>query len=154
MPLECEVIADVQVDTQLKEVLPRLIDRSQDIEPTIPKGAWSITVRLTDDETISRMHDEYFGDPCPTDVISFPSGEDTDAVAGHLGDIVISVNTAREQAVDAGHSTNREIAYLALHGVLHLCGGYDDRNDDERTRMLRRQTELLSQLESRLDVSL
>lgn len=142
MALRCEVYADVDVDPSLLCVLRYVIERSAVLDESVPRGEWGMTVRITDDETISEVHRHYFGVADPTDVISFPSGDDLEGTMGYLGDVLISIDTARGQANDAGHSTERELAFLALHGMLHLCG-HDDRSDAERMEMYRRQSELL-----------
>jgi probable rRNA maturation factor len=116
-------------------------------ELSIPRGDWMVVVRLTADEAIADLHARFFGDPEPTDVISFPAGDDLTAHAGTLGDIVISVETAREQAREAGHSAEREVAFLALHGLLHLCG-HDDESPVDRKHMLTRQDQVLQGFEA------
>lgn len=147
MPVVCEVIDDVGTEPETLDSLRILIERTADVEQTIPQGSWTVTFRLTDDATISQVHAQYFEDPSPTDVISFPSGDDLGHDRGHLGDVLISVETAAEYAVSEGHSTQREIEFLALHGLLHLCG-YDDQTDDDRDAMLARQSELLRLVET------
>jgi probable rRNA maturation factor len=92
------------------------------------------------DEEIACLHEQYQAIPGPTDVLSFPGD------SPYLGDIAVSAETAARQAVEAGHSSNREIAFLALHGLLHLVG-YDDRDEASRSRMLARQEELLRDFE-------
>lgn len=59
-----------------------------------------------------------------------------------LGDIVISLDKAKEQAEDYGHSLERELGFLALHGFLHLLG-YDHENEEEEKSMFNRQEEIL-----------
>lgn len=113
-----------------------------------PAGDWTLTVVLADVGRISELHRQYFDDPSPTDVISFPSGDDFSAGSGHLGDIVVCVDVAAEQAAEVGHSLQREVVFLALHGLLHVVG-YDDAIDQERERMLRLQAELLDAYEER-----
>ncbi len=92
------------------------------------------------DEEIAELHERYQGIPGPTDVLSFPGDPP------YLGDIAVSADTAAAQAREVGHSANREIAYLALHGLLHLLG-YDDLDEASRARMLARQDELLQAFE-------
>jgi probable rRNA maturation factor len=101
-----------------------------------------LTLVLVDSDQICRLHLQFFDDPSPTDVITFPLGDD-----GHLGDIVICVSVARQQAHEAGHSLGREIAFLALHGLLHLSG-HDDRDADARAAMLQLQERILLDFES------
>jgi probable rRNA maturation factor len=153
MALHCEVLADVAMEPGFAQSLRHLIERASELEESVPRGAWCVTIRITDDSTISRLHCEYFGDAEPTDVISFPSGDDVDLSSGYLGDVLISVDTARDQARIVGHSTEREVAFLALHGMLHLCG-WDDRTEADRDNMLRRQGELLDLAEGSLETRL
>ncbi|MEM1248892.1 MAG: rRNA maturation RNase YbeY [Acidobacteriota bacterium] len=90
-------------------------------------SAGTLTVRLTDDEEITRLNSSYRGKNSPTDVLSF-EGQET--VEGrHLGDIVISLPTARRQGQEEGHDLQTEVQLLALHGILH-CLGYDHESDD------------------------
>jgi probable rRNA maturation factor len=115
-------------------------------DTSLPVGEWDVTVRLTDDERIAEIHHEFFGDDSATDVISFPSGELLDASRGYLGDIVISVDTAKSNAGDVGHSADREMAFLILHGLLHLVG-HTDETPEEKRRMLERQQAILEAFE-------
>jgi probable rRNA maturation factor len=141
-------MCDPDVLFALEDDLRDLMSFAGEHEMSVPHGRWLVVVRLTGDDTIAELHARYFDDPEPTDVISFPSGADPLARTGVLGDIVISIDTAREQAADAGHSVDREVAFLALHGLLHLCG-YDDESPDERDQMLDRQEQLLREFEAR-----
>lgn len=84
--------------------------------------AESFAVRFTSDREMRRLNRDFRDKDRPTDVLSFP-GED-----GHLGDVAISVPVARRQAEAAGHSAERELRVLMLHGVLH-CLGYDHETD-------------------------
>lgn len=144
--MDVDIIADVPLRTEMPGALARLLAHAAEAEPRAPRGAWGMALRVTDDAEIAVFHGRYFGDPTPTDVISFPSGDDLAAPAGHLGDVIVSLDTARVNAATEGHALEREVAFLALHGLLHLCG-YDDAHDEERASMLRRQTELLEQYE-------
>ena len=95
-------------------------------------GAREVSVFLCGDGRMRRLNREYRGKDKATDVLSFP-GEET-----HLGDILISVPTARRQAEAAGHPVERELKTLLLHGVLH-CLGYDHETDQgEMERVERR----------------
>lgn len=97
------------------------------------------------DDEIADLHQRFMHIPGPTDVLSFPSGDPTSA-GGHLGDIAVSFDTASGQAADAGHSVGRELAYLTLHGLLHLLG-YADLGAESRARMIARQDQLLERFE-------
>lgn len=87
----------------------------------------SLAVRFTSDREMRRLNRTYRGRDDPTDVLSFPGEETRDG--RHLGDVVISVPTARRQAEAAGHTVARELRVLLLHGVLH-CLGHDHETDD------------------------
>ena len=109
-----------------------------------------LSVTFTDNEGIRAINAEYRGIDAPTDVLSFPltdyEGVDfpvADEPSGCLGDIVISLERAKEQADEFGHSLDREIAFLTVHSMLHLLG-YDHVNSDEEdAEMRRRQREIL-----------
>jgi probable rRNA maturation factor len=102
-------------------------------------GIWLCT-----NDEIADLHLRYMNVAGPTDVITFPS-DDADA-GGYLGDIAVSVETAAEQGLSARHSAEREIAFLCLHGLLHLSG-YNDLDDESRSRMIARQEDLLHEFE-------
>jgi probable rRNA maturation factor len=138
MPLHCDVVVDAGVEVGEAVTLATLLEFAADSEPALSDSRWQMTLRICDDDTIAELHGRFFADPTPTDVITFPSGEAPDAGDVYLGDVVVSVETAASQSGDAGHSPEREIAFLALHGLLHLCG-YDDTSDELRAAMHERQ---------------
>ena len=146
MALDVEVVAGVAIPDWLPEQLQQLLSAVQDWQPSVPDGRWCLTLRITDDAEISALHARFFNDASATDVISFPSGDELSAASGYLGDIVASADTAALHATDAGHSLERELAFLALHGLLHVCG-HDDRTAEERADMLELQTALLETYE-------
>ena len=92
--------------------------------------ALSISVTFVDNDTIAALNEKYRNKPTPTDVLSFPRGENgeydinEDTGCAMLGDIVISMEKAMEQAQLYGHPLQREIAFLTVHSMLHLLG-YD-----------------------------
>lgn len=103
-----------------------------------------VSVLLTDNVTIANLNHTYRGQDKPTDVLAFSQTEGTaflDESSGLLGDIVISVEQARMQALEYGHGVAREIGFLAVHGLLHLLG-YDHERPDDETRMMA-QTEAI-----------
>jgi probable rRNA maturation factor len=107
-----------------------------------------VTVLLTTDKTIRRLNRQFRRKDKATDVLSFPSlthvsKNGRDATPVILGDIAISVHTARKQAVAMGHALGAEIKVLMLHGLLHL-GGYDHETDDGE--MARREERLRAKL--------
>lgn len=109
-----------------------------------------VNILLTDDEGIHEINLAMRGVDRPTDVLSFPmfdlaEGEHPDACDPEtgrvpLGDMCISVERARAQAREYGHSFEREICYLAVHSTLHLLG-YDHMDEGERKRRMRGREE-------------
>ncbi|GGM00296.1 rRNA maturation RNase YbeY [Deinococcus aerophilus] len=82
-----------------------------------------VTVVLVGDRTIRRLKLEHWDEDAATDVLSFPTWEPGDPfMPPHLGDIVISLDTAARQAAARGHSLTREVTLLASHGLTHLVG--------------------------------
>lgn len=82
-----------------------------------------VTVVLVGDRTIRALKLEHWGEDAATDVLSFPAWEPGDPfMPPHLGDIIISLDTAARQAGARGHSLTREVALLASHGMTHLVG--------------------------------
>ena len=110
-----------------------------------------VSLMFTDDETIHEMNREYRGIDRPTDVLSFAleEGEEEEIYGGPeenlLGDIIISVETAVRQAEEYGHSVECEMAFLALHGMLHLLG-YDHMEEEERREMRAQEEAILASL--------
>ena len=115
-----------------------------------------VSVVFTDDEEIHALNREYRGVDRPTDVLSFcqnEGDEDFDDVNADfaaceeeneiLGDIVISVPTARRQAAEAGKTPEEEITLLIIHGTLHLLG-YDHAEPEEEREMFALQNEILA----------
>lgn len=108
-----------------------------------------VSVVLADDEYIHQLNRQYRGKDCPTDVLSFAlnEGEEPEILDGPeeilLGDIIISLETAARQAEEYGHSLERELAYLTVHGILHLLG-YDHMTEDEKKEMRQEEEYILS----------
>jgi len=128
---------------EIERIAGKLLEREN-----LP-GEIEISVLFTDNEGIRQLNREYRGIDTPTDVLSFPlstpeelvqAPEETEVL---LGDVVISVETAREQARQQGHSIKRESALLLTHGLLHLLG-YDHGSEEERERMRQMESEVVA----------
>jgi len=111
-----------------------------------------VSVTLVDNEAIRVINREHRDIDRATDVLSFPLGDedsfDTDPETGAilLGDIVISLERAAEQAKEYGHSYRREVAFLITHSLFHLLG-YDHVNsEDEEKLMFGKQDKVLEKL--------
>ena len=114
-------------------------------------SAGEVSVTLTDNAYIQTLNKKYRQIDRPTDVLSFAlnEGEEPQITGAPefnvLGDIVLSVERAKEQAAEYGHSLRREIAFLTVHGMLHLLG-YDHIEDTDRLEMEREQKAVMEKL--------
>ena len=115
-----------------------------------------VSVTVTDNENIRAINNEQRNIDSATDVLSFPvlefeNGEMIENAGDVfedkliLGDIVLSLERAKEQSIEFGHSFEREIGYLVCHSVLHLLG-YDHENEDEREIMRQKEEATLETL--------
>lgn len=108
-----------------------------------------VDITIVDDEEIHQLNRDYRGVDRPTDVLSFALDEDDEdepeLLEGQLhllGDIIISAETATRQAEEFGHGLEREIVYLAVHGLLHLLG-YDHMVEEDKVIMRAKEEEAL-----------
>ena len=139
------------------EVLTNEIALDKDEELAIKAAAESalcyenrsgdLTVLIDSPENIRKLNRDFRHIDRVTDVLTFPSWEGEDPLSGdgYLGDIMICFERAREQSYEYGHSLTRELAFLTVHGVLHLLG-YDHMTSDEETVMRSKQTEILNRM--------
>jgi probable rRNA maturation factor len=102
----------------------------------VGRAGTSLSVVFVRDRAMRQLNRKYRSQDRTTDVLSFAAGGDLAGAdltsfigeAAFLGDVVVSVDTASQQASEAGHSLGRELDELVMHGVLHLCG-YDHETD-------------------------
>lgn len=107
-----------------------------------------VSISFVSPEEIKLLNSQYRGIDKETDVLSFPQYESLDEMHGEiieLGDVVISKKQAEKQAIEFGHSYERELIYLFVHSILHLLG-YDHMNDEERAIMRRREEDVMTYL--------
>jgi len=128
-PLQLEIsnlynrLADPETDTV---ALFRALEASGDF----PISTGELSIVFASDSAIGKIHDDFMGDPNPTDVITFPAN----LAMGSAGEIIVSVDHARCRAKELGEPFSRELSLYLVHGWLHLAG-YDDRNDTDRAAM-------------------
>jgi len=114
--------------------------------------SFELGIVITDDKNIHRINREYRGTDAPTDVISFALLEgETEFVMPpddtlHLGEVIISYPRAVDQAREQKHSIERELAWLVVHGVLHLLG-HDHETDADRQAMQAIENEVLDKID-------
>lgn len=105
-----------------------------------------LTVVLTDDAQLQQLNLQFLGVDASTDVLSFPSGDaDPETGQSYLGDVIISVPRARQQAQAGQHRLESELQLLVVHGVLHLLG-YDHAEAGPKARMWTAQARVLGSL--------
>ena len=108
-----------------------------------------LSLVLVSDAVMRRLNRQWRGADRPTDVLSFAQAEGQGgAPEGLLGDVVISVDTARRQARERAEPLTRELDRLLIHGVLHLLGYDHERSPAEAQRMQRRERSLARQLDA------
>lgn len=153
---------NINVDKEFEEKLVNVIDFALKEEEVYEK--YQISLLFVNNDEIKSINNDTRGINKETDVLSFPMLEyslnkvykeeyknykfDDSYYDGEelvLGDIVLSLEKAKEQSIEYNHSFEREAAYLVVHSVLHLLG-YDHMKDDEKAIMRRREEEILEKL--------
>lgn len=150
----------IEVSQEIERLIEECISQTLKMEGAdIPV---EVSVLLVDDHQIHQLNRQYRGVDAPTDVLSFPmlefenGGEDRNLkavlnAAKHgdqavvLGDIVLSLERAQQQAMEYGHSFFREVGYLVVHGMLHLLG-YDHEQEEQRFEMRRKEESVMEML--------
>lgn len=125
----------------LKKSLPTHLD-IEFIEDAEERA--TLSVALVSNRTIRKLNQEWMGKDKPTDVLSFPLMEEApeEDQPWELGEIIISVERAAQQAADYGHSFEREMAFLFVHGALHILG-FDHMTASDEKEMFGRQKQIL-----------
>ena len=131
----------------LKRVVREAVKATLDFEG-FPYDA-EVSVTFCDNEYIRGLNNEFRGIDRHTDVLSFPMYEDGEfdevecSGGAVLGDIVISIERAKEQAEEFGHPFEREVALLCVHSTLHLLGYDHETGEDDEADMRARQREIM-----------
>ena len=142
---------DLIIDNSIVEEMERAVETIGKLYDVADN---EVSITLTDDSTIHKLNLEYRGIDRPTDVLSFAfrESDEPEIIAGDvaeaidvLGDIVISVERAINQAEEYGHSLRREVVFLTVHGMLHLLG-YDHMEESDRLEMETEQEYIMSKL--------
>ncbi len=108
----------------------------------LDKKEKSFSVLLTDNQEIKKLNKKYRNGDYPTDVLAFPYGEKS---SSYIGDIVISLHKAKEQAITYKEELKNELARLVIHGILHLLGETDTTSKSKK-KMWDKQEKILSLL--------
>lgn len=128
---------ETSLETKNYEKLIRRVFKKQ-------KNKKIFSIIFVDDEKIQEINRDYRKLDRVTDVISFALCDDPEnELTDELGDVFIDLSQAFRQALEYGHSIDREVAFLAVHGYLHLCG-YDHMTKEEEEIMFQKQEEILA----------
>jgi probable rRNA maturation factor len=147
-----------QIGVRVEPEFQALVDKSwirkivrQVLEAEELAAPYEVSLVFTDSETVRRLNRDYRGVDEPTDVLAFymlPQGAADSSFALppdgviRLGEVIVSYPQAVTQAEERRHSTQRELALLIIHGILHLVG-YDHEEPEEERKMRHREEELL-----------
>ena len=126
----------VSIEKDMIKLLKEVIITAAELEGY---SGGEVSVAFVDNEMIKELNNQYRDKNEATDVLSFPMDNEI------LGDIIISAERAVAQAEEYGHSVKRELAYLTVHGILHLFG-YDHYNKEEKDEMRQKEERVLTQL--------
>jgi len=142
----------INIETQLKlPINPILLENAarQTLAFTQAGTDIELTLVISDDSLLQQLNQQYMDVDAPTDVLSFPAEHtDPDSHSRYLGDVVISLPRAQQQAASGSHSLQEELQLLVVHGVLHLLG-HDHSEPDDTARMQTAQDAIMESLGSR-----
>jgi len=150
---------DIQIDEQFQnEIDAMLIEQAvaAALATEGVAGAIEVSVLVTDDATLHQLNRDYRNVDAPTDVLSFADDEQIDGASTafvrppdaprYLGDLAISYERVVAQAAEYGHSRARELAFLTVHGILHLLGYDHERGEVEQAAMRAHEELIMQQL--------
>lgn len=146
------LIENEQIEPKLQENLGIAIEITMEYEEF--GDDFEVCVSFVDKDEIQRMNREYRDIDRVTDVLSFPQYDEDGGFVGiedediFIGDVVLCVDKAHEQAVEYGHSFEREMIYLTIHSILHLLG-YDHEEEDDKVQMRSREKAIIQILSER-----
>ena len=143
----------INENEEYSRLINRVIEKCFEIEHLYNFKLY-MSVRLTNNEIIKEINAKYRNIDIETDVLSFPMFEKDEIIDmvenGYqfeepLGDLIISIPRVKEQAIEYGHSFDRELAYMVVHGFYH-CMGYDHIIDDDKVVMRAKEDVVLNEL--------
>ena len=151
-----EIVYDgIDEKEEYKEVIEQVLSQCFK-EEKLENSKLCVTVTLTTPKTIQEINKQYRNIDRATDVLSFPMFEKDELDSkiqendfeneDILGDIVVSVEKVKEQAIEYGHSFERELSYMIVHGFYHLMG-YDHIEEDDKKVMRKKEENILRKLD-------
>ena len=148
------IYKDIEEVDEYEETVKKVLDECFE-EEKIEESKLYITVTFTSPENIQKINKEYRNIDKATDVLSFPMFEKKELEnkiqekdflhEDILGDIVISIEKVKEQAKEYGHSFERELSYMLVHGFYHLMG-YDHIEEEDKKEMRKKEEKVLEKL--------
>ena len=149
---------DIEENEEYKELILNVVRECFKTEH-LENANMYLNVILTNPENIRKANKEYRNIDKETDVLSFPmfekdeieviilkSKEEKIQINEVLGDIIVSIPKVKEQAIEYGHSTTRELSYMIVHGFYHVMG-YDHMNEEEKQVMREKEENVLNKLD-------
>lgn len=148
------IYKDIEGKTAWEKVIQKVLKQCFK-EEKMENSKLLITITLTNPENIKKINKEYRNIDRATDVLSFPMFKKEELeekikkndfeYEDVLGDIIISVEKVQEQAIEYGHSFERELSYMVVHGFYHLMG-YDHIQEEDKKKMRPKEEKILSDL--------
>lgn len=145
---------DVEENPEYEKIIKRVVEKCFEVE-NLTDSKLILTITLTTPEHIRKINKEYRNIDKETDVLSFPMFEKNEIdkkIKNNdfehedvLGDLVISVDRVKEQAVEYGHSFERELSYMVVHGFYHVMG-YDHIKEEDKKIMRPKEENILEKL--------
>lgn len=146
---------EVQQSNTYINLIKQVLQKCFEEENILDKNLY-ISITLTDEHNIQKINENYRGINAPTDVLSFPMFDKEElqdlinrkehVVEDILGDIIICIKRVKEQAVEYGHSFERELSYMVVHGFYHLMG-YDHIKETDKIKMRPKEEKILAHLQ-------
>lgn len=144
--MKTEILITDEIESGLTEVLFKQAADAVFEELEVEFEEAEISLLICDDAQIQTLNKEYREKDYATDVLSFPMSDDPFEEGGMLGDIVISLDTAKRQAAEAEIAVEREVSFLFIHGLLHLMGYDHELGPEEEEEMFSLQEKILLNL--------
>lgn len=148
------IYQDIEENSKYEKTIKKVVEKCFE-EEGISDSKLCLTVTLTNSENIRKINKEYRKIDKETDVLSFPMFEkqELDEMIAKkqfehedvLGDIIISIARVEEQAKEYGHSFERELSYMVVHGFYHVMG-YDHIKEEDKVKMRPKEEKILNDL--------
>lgn len=142
---------DIDENEEYVKLIQKVVNKCFEVE-NLQNSNLYISIILTDPKNIQEINKEHRNIDKPTDVLSFPMFEKNELENANfentevLGDVIISIERVKEQAVEYGHGFDRELAYMVVHGFYHLMG-YDHMIEEDKVVMRAKEENVLNKLE-------